>query len=187
MLNIVKMTIIINFSSSAEMDNAIIPEVIYNETINKEKLKIQNYFILHPRLMYSFIGFNGALKLSNQLASNKKCGCFYNIPWKTHYSEQNNTKMTSLSFSQQVEEYRYMILFWTPSPKTSHMQYLSEIALSMILDISQYMYYLSNNLEPCAIYQKQYYKNNFNNPVVFRTFIHRNLINIPQNNNQYGR
>ena len=80
-----------------------------------------------------------------------------------------------------------MILFWTPSPKTSHMQYLSEIALSMILDISQYMYYLSNNLQPCAIYQKQYYKNNFNNPVVFRTFIHRNLINIPQNNNQYGR
>jgi hypothetical protein len=92
--------------------------------------------------------------------------------------EINNTKETTLSFSQQVEEYRYMITFWTPSPKMSYMQYLSEIALRMVLDISQYMYYLGNNLEPCFIYQKKYYKNNFNSERAFRIYIFKYFSNI---------
>lgn len=168
------MTIIINFGTTENLDMQIIPEAIYTMTINKETLQIQNYFILHPRLMYSFVGYNGALKLANQLSSNKKCGCFYNIPWKTHYDEENGTKQTSLSFSQQVEEYRYMIRYWIPSPQKSYMQYLSEIALSMVLDISQYMYYISNNLDPCGIYQKKYYMNNFQSPTQFRLYIFKN-------------
>jgi len=172
------MTVIINFGSTENMDMQIIPEVIYDMTINKETQKIQDYFVLHPLLMYSFVGYNGALKLANQLSSNKKCGCFYNIPWKTHYDSLNNTKETTLSFSQQVEEYRYMIKFWTPSPKMSYMQYLSEIALRMVLDISQYMYYIGNNLEPCFIYQKKYYKNNFNSERAFRIYIFKYFSNI---------
>ena len=76
------MTVIINLNSAKDIDSAIIPEVIYNETINKEKEKIENYFILHPKLLFSFVGFNGALKLANQLSSDKKCGCYYKIPWR---------------------------------------------------------------------------------------------------------
>jgi hypothetical protein len=172
------MTIIINFITTENMDMGLIPEEIYDITINKNKKQIENYFILHPLLLYSFVGFNGALKLANQLNSNKKCGCFYNVPWITHYAAVNNTKITSLSFTQQVEEYRYMILYWTPSPKISYMQYLSQIALSMILDISQYMYYTSNNLETCSISQKDYYKNNFTNMKQFRYYIFKNFAEL---------
>jgi hypothetical protein len=180
------MTVIINFGSTENMDMQIIPEVIYTNTINKETENIQNYFILHPILMYSFVGYNGQLKLANQLSSNKKCGCFYNITWKTHYDFINNTKETTLSFSQQVEEYRYMIKFWTPSPKMSYMQYLSEIALRMVLDISQYMSYIGNNLEPCFIYQKKYYKNNFNSVRAFRIYIFKYFSKINKKHIYYS-
>jgi hypothetical protein len=172
-------SVIINVQSIGKLDKEIIPYVIYNETLNKEKLKIQSYFIKHLRLLYSFVGYNGALKLANQLASNKKCGCYYRLPWKTYYSNENNIKGgVSLSFSQQVEEYRYMILNWYPSPKLSYMQYLSEIALSMILDISQYMYYLQNNLQTCTIFSKKYYLDNFKNDKEFRFYIYQNFANI---------
>jgi hypothetical protein len=172
------MTVLINFTTTEELDKSIIPWAIYNETINKEKLKIQTYFILHPKLLFSFVGYNGALKLANQLSSNKKCGCLYNIPWKTYYDEQNNTSKTTLSFSQQVDEYRYMILYWNPSPKKSYMQYLSQIALAMILQIKLYYYSLQNNLDYCTIFNEKYYTNNFKNVQLFKLYISRNLANI---------
>lgn len=172
------MTTIINFGTIENMDKDLIPYAIYDETINKEKIKIQSYFILHPTLLYSFVGFNGTLKLANQLASNKKCGCFYKMPWKTYYDFKNDTKITTITFSQQVDEYRYMILNWTPSPKISYMQYLSEIALAMILDISQYMYYTSNNLSTCTIFQKKYYIDNFKNERLFKYYIYNNFSKI---------
>lgn len=162
---------IININVTSELDQAIIPAEIYDLTISKETEKIMNYFILHPKLMFQFVGYNGALKLANQLSSNKKCGCYYTIPWLTYYGKENNINKTVLSFSQQVEEYRYMILYWKPSPEISYMQYLSQIALSMILDINQYFYYQSNNLETCTIFQKKYYSDNFKSPKQFINYI----------------
>ena len=168
------MTKLIDYGTIEELDKYLIPEAIYTETINKQKFKIQNYLIMHPLLLKSFVGFNGALKLANQLASNKKCSCYYYMPWKTHYDELYNKKKTILSFTQQVDEYRYMILNWTPSPRMSYMQYLSQIALGMILEIKQYIYYISNNLDPCSICIKPYYKDNFNERS-FKTYIFKNF------------
>jgi hypothetical protein len=165
---------IINFGSTENMDNDVIPEEIYNLTIQRETLQIQNYFITHLPLMYSFVGFNGALKLSNQLNANKKCGCFYTFPWKTHYNELNGTVKTILLFSQQVDLYRYMINF----SETSNMKYLSTIALSIIQDISLYLYYISNNLDPCFLFQKKWYKQNFTNIHQFRIYIMTNMIYV---------
>ena len=172
------MPIITNYGTDSDLDKALIPHVIYDYTINKQREKIESFFIMHPSLMYSFVGYNGALKLANQLASNKKCGCYYYVPWLTEWAFNNNLKKTILSFSQQVEEYRYMILYWYPSPNISYMQYLSEIALSMILDINQYRYYLSNNLSTCVIFNKKYYLDNFNNQKKFLLYIQKNLSNI---------
>ena len=87
---------------------------------------------------------------------------FQNIwisPQDIKYDSVNNTKVTTLTFSQQVEEYRYMILYWTPSPEMSYMQYLSQIALTMIMTIRQFLYYRTNNLEDCSIYNQKYYIN----------------------------
>ena len=172
------MTVILNLNTSKDIDNAIIPEVIYNETINKETEKIENYLILHPKLLLSFVGFNSALKLANQLAYNKKCGCYYKIPWITHYGSINHIKNVDLSFSQQVEQYRYMILYWKPSPELSHMQYLSQIALGMIQNIKQILYYRSNNLEYCIFNTKKYYKNNFNTEKKFLNYLNLFFSNI---------
>ena len=169
------MTIITNYGTSADLDKALIPHVIYDYTINKQREKIESYFILHPLLMFSFVGYNGQLKLANQLAANKKCGCYYNIPWITQWDVDNNVKKTTLSFTQQVEQYRYMILYWYPSPEISYMQYLSEIALGMILQIKQYIYYITNNLEPCSLYQQKYYKDNFQNSRQFLVYINKYL------------
>lgn len=165
------MTLIINFNSDKDLDIALIPSAIYNETINHQTLKIQDYFIKNPLVLFSFVGFNSALKLANQLGSNKKCGCFYTIPWKTHYQELNHTGKLSITFGQQVEEYRYMILYWIPSPERSYMQYLSQIALTMIMNIRQFLYYRTNNLEDCTIYTKKYYQNNFKNIKEFIIYI----------------
>jgi len=165
------MTVIIDLNSSKDIDIAIIPEVIYNETINKEKEKIENYFILHPKLLFSFVGYNSALKLANQLSSDKKCGCYYKIPWITHYGTINNITGVDLSFSQQVELYRYMILYWKPSPEISYMQYLSQIALNMIQDIKQFLYYRTNNLEYCSLNTKKYYINNFTSQKSFIDYL----------------
>jgi hypothetical protein len=165
------MPLSINFNSTATIDNEIIPYVIYNETINRETEKIQDYFILHPRLLVSFVGYNSALKLANQLSSDKKTGNFYTLPWITYYQHTNNTIPLALSFSQQVEEYRYMNRYWLPSPVESNMEYLSRIALTMIQEIRQYKYYTQNNLYDCAVFQKKYYINNFNNVRTFNNFI----------------
>ncbi len=173
---------IINFGTTEEMDTYLIPNAIYNETINREKKKIESYFITHPLLMFSFVGFNGALKLANQLAYNKKCGCFYTIPWVTYYDYKNGTKNTSLTFPQQVDEYRYMILNWYPSPNISHMQFLSQIALGIILSIKQYWYYVNNNLSDCSLFQKSWYKDNFDSPKLFKMYVLKYFLSLNNKN-----
>jgi hypothetical protein len=162
---------VIDFGSIKNMDIDVIPEEIYDLTIQRETEKIQNYLIKHIPLLYSFVGFNGALKLANQLNYNKKCGCFYKIPWKTHYDEIKNVNSTILVFSQQVDLYRYMI----QEANNSNMCYLSQIALTIIQNISLYMYYISNNLDPCFISQKKWFKNNFNSISAFRIYIMNNM------------
>ncbi len=147
--------------TDSEIDVAIIPNEMYDITINRQKLKIQEYFIDHPQLMFSFIGYNSALKLANQLAYDKKCKCSYLIPWITKYQVENNTAKIKLTFSQQVSEYRYMILNWYPSPNISNMRYLSNIALGIIQDLGLYRYYLGNNLQGCGVSNKPYLKNKF--------------------------
>ena len=68
------------------LDMQLIPNEIYNLTLNKETKSIQKYFLNNPFLMLSFAGFNTKLKQANQLASERKCGCFYNMPWVTKFS-----------------------------------------------------------------------------------------------------
>ena len=147
--------------TDSEIDIAIIPNEMYDITINRQKIKIQEYFVKHPKLMFSFIGYNSALKLANQLAYDKKCKCSYLIPWITKYQVENNTNSVKLTFSQQVSEYRYMILNWYPSPNISNMRYLSNIALGIIQDLGLYRYYLGNNLQGCGVSNKPYLKNLF--------------------------
>jgi hypothetical protein len=61
------------------------------------------------------------------------------------------------------------------------MQYLSQIALGMILDIKQYWYYIQNNLSDCTIFQKQWYKNNFSGDRQLRLYILKYFSDLVKN------
>jgi len=145
-----------------ELDTFLIPNEIYDLTINRETKSIQKYFFQeNPKLMFSFIGFNSKLKMSNQLLNDRKCSCFYKMPWITKYQVTNNTDSSILLFSQQIQIYKYMIKNWYPSPSMSHMRYLSSIALGMIQQLKQFNYYVNNNLSCHGILCEDYIKGVF--------------------------
>jgi hypothetical protein len=147
MNNIISLRNIEPDQQGKELDRLLIPNEIYDITLTKDTEAIKKYFYKNPKLLANFIGYNSALKLANQLASDRKCGCFYELPWVTRFQFENKTKKTILPFSLQVKEYRYMIRYWYPSPDISYMRYLSSIALQLIQVISRYLYNLQNNLD----------------------------------------
>jgi len=159
-----------NDFSAKDIDTALIPYEIYNQTLEKKTEEIQNYFITHPRVMISFGGFNTKIKFASNLLSNLKCTCYYAVPWITQYQVENNIKQVLLTFFQQTQIYRYMII---ESSQYSYMKYLSTIALGMLLDIKQYKYSLDNNLSDCLIFNRKYYTQNFKNRNQFRLFIYK--------------
>lgn len=112
--------------SSKELDIGLIPSVIYNETINFQTTKIQDYFFKNKKLLYSFADFNTRLKQAYHLYKETKIGCLYKIPWKTH------SNYITITFLQQVNEYKYMLLYWLPFTDKSYMQYLSQIAVKLL-------------------------------------------------------
>ena len=147
-----------------ELDTFLIPNEIYDLTINRETKNIQKYFFQqNPKLMLSFVGFNSKLKMSNRLLSERKCSCFYTVPWITKYQVDNNNDKSIILFNQQIQIYQYMIKYWYPSPEMSNMRYLSSIALDIIRQIKQYVYYMNNNLVcnnlKCEEYIDGIYKN----------------------------
>ena len=146
-----------------ELDRYLIPHEIYDLTLEKNTKKIKEYFYTHINLMTQFVGFNSKLKIANNLASDRKCGCFYNVPWKTQWASENNVNKSILLFNLQVREYRYMIKYWYPSPQMSYMRYLSSIALEIVLNINQYIYYQNNNLSCSALTCNKNYIDKFKN------------------------
>jgi hypothetical protein len=146
MSGVINLRNIDNAEQPKELDRLLIPNEIYDITIQKDTDAIEKYFLKNIRFMSQFVGFNSYLKKANYLASDRKCGCFYKVPWITKWASENNETKTILLFNQQVKEYRYMIRYWYPSPEISYMRYLSSIALNLILIIKRYIYNKSNNL-----------------------------------------
>ena len=146
-----------------ELDKLLIPNEIYDLTISKNTEKIQEYFIDNPKLMMQFVRFNSTLKISNRLLNDRKCSCFYTMPWITKYANDNNIKKTILLFNQQIKLYIYMIKYWYPSTEMSYMRYLSSIALDIINELRRFNYNMSNNLTCSGLTCKKYIVNKFNN------------------------
>ena len=143
------MSAIIVYTTTAELDQLCIPSAIYAETLAHNTNAIISYFESNPQVMLQFSGFNSALKQANQLNYDRKCGCFYTIPWNTQYNVVNSVPKTILNFSQQVELYQYMIANWNGNPPTSYMRYLSVIALGILLNIKRAKYNIDNGLCVC--------------------------------------
>ena len=137
------------YQDASELDKLILPAVLYNAVINKKKNVIIKYLEKHPQLALKIFGFNQTLKIANSYKAQNKCGCFTTVPWVTYYQKENNKSRTIISFTQQNEIYRYMIQYWYPSPDISNMRYLSNIALTLLLNVKLAWSYIGNNLEPC--------------------------------------
>ncbi len=138
-----------------QIDKEIIPNAVYDLVINRKPLLLKKYLEQHPKLMFAIAQFNQALKVSNQYAAQNKCNCAYQIPWVTKYGADNNlSNKIYLSFTQQVEEYRYMIRYWYPSPKISHMRYLSMIALGTLQELKLDKTLIGEGKNPCVVGQK---------------------------------
>ena len=163
MSGVINLRNIDNAEQPKELDRLLIPNEIYDITIQKDTDAIEKYFLKNIRFMSQFVGFNSYLKKANYLASDRKCGCFYKVPWITKWASENNETKTILLFNQQVKEYRYMIRYWYPSPEISYMRYLSSIALGMIQNIYRFNYNLENNLATDLCFTKLNYTKNFKN------------------------
>ena len=173
-------------SPGEELDKLLIPNEIYDQTINREKDYLIKYFLDHPILMFSFVGFNSQLKQANQLASNRKCGCFYKMPWITKFAADKGIKKTILLFGQQVSEYRYMIRYWYPNQPSlpqSYMRYLSMISLQIILDLKRYNYDLQNNLAFNICCKNNIYLDYFQNGRALLKYIQTYLNSLHCQNN----
>lgn len=147
--------------SPEEIDKLLIPNAIYNLTINKKTKELIKYFIVNPSLGIKFVGFYSQLKITNRLASDRKCNCFYKVPWLTKYAYDNKIEKTILLYGQQLEEYRYIIRYNYPSPQQSYMKYLIDIIFPMLYDVKRFKYNQDNNLDTNAIYHIYfpYFKN----------------------------
>ena len=93
-------------NTAEELDNLLIPNEIYDLTISRNSDKIQEYFIDNPKLMLDFVGFNSTLKRSSVLSSDRKCGCFYTVPWVTKYADTNNLNKRLEKLSKDNNELR---------------------------------------------------------------------------------
>ena len=149
-------------NTAEELDNLLIPNEIYDLTISRNSDKIQEYFIDNPKLMLDFVGFNSTLKRSSILSSDRKCGCFYTIPWVTKYASTNNLNKTILLFNQQLKIYQYMIRNWYSETGMSNLRYLSMLALDMINELRRFNYNINNNLNSSSLLSKKYIVNKFN-------------------------
>lgn len=158
--------------TTEEIDKLLIPNKLYDLTINKNTDGLKRIFFEDTALCINLVSFNTQLKNSNSLASQKKCSCFYKIPWTTKYANENNLKKTILLYDQQLEEYRYMIRYYYPSPQQSYMRYLSNIILTILYDLKRFLYNQDNNLDTDAIFHRyiKFFKNKYDFKVwVFNT------------------
>ncbi len=137
------------------IDKEVIPNVLYDWVLERKTMRIKKYLENHPRLMFQIAQFNQALKVSNQYAANNKCNCAYQVPWVTKYGKDNQKgNSIYLSFTQQVELYRYMIRYWYPSPQISNMRYLSLIALGTLQQLKFAKTLIGEGKNPCVVGNK---------------------------------
>ena len=138
-----------------QIDKQVIPNAVYDLVIERKKLQLKKYLEQHPKLMFNISQFNQALKVSNNYECQNKCNCAYKIPWVTKYGADNGKgNNVYLSFTQQVELYRYMIRYWYPSPQISNMRFLSMVALGTLQELKLDKTLIGEGKNPCVVGQK---------------------------------
>jgi hypothetical protein len=88
-----------------QVDNSVIPNIFYNDVINRNKENLINIIKLNPNLSLNVIKFyNNVLGLSYKYISNSKYPSAYKVPWKNNLNEN-----VVLSVPKQYFLYEYCV------------------------------------------------------------------------------
>ncbi len=179
-----KINITINYMSSPllleqkiqqdikQVDNSVIPNIFYNDVINRNQQNIINNIKLNPNLSLNVIKFyNNVLGLSYKYISNSKYPSAYKVPWKNNLNEN-----VVLSVPKQYFLYEYCVQSILPNGQIlSNFAYLVNTINSYLVQLRAAMKMI-NNKE----YAAHYYplsinsKNNIEMKIFIAKFITNN-------------
>jgi hypothetical protein len=124
-----------------QIDNSAIPNVFYNDVINRNQQNIINNIKLNPNLSLNVIKFyNNVLGLSYKYISNSKNLCSYKVPWKNNLNE-----FIVLSVPKQYFLYEYCVQSILPNGNIlSNFAYLVYIINSYLVQLRAAMKMINN-------------------------------------------
>ena len=124
-----------------QIDNSIIPNVFYNDVINRNKENIINNIKLNPNLSLNVIKFyNNVLGLSYKYISNSKYPSAYKVNWKNNLNEK-----VVLSVPKQYFLYEYCVQSILPNGNIlSNFAYLVFIINSYLVQLRAAMKMINN-------------------------------------------
>ena len=124
-----------------QIDNSVIPNVFYNDVINRNQQNIINNIKLNPNLSLNVIKFyNNVLGLSYKYISNSKNSCSYKVNWKN-----NSNEYVVLSVPKQYFLYEYCVQSILPNGNIlSNFGYLVFIINSYLVQLRAAMKMINN-------------------------------------------
>lgn len=154
------------------IDISIIPNVFYNDVINRNKENLINIIKLNPNLSLNVIKFyNNVLGLSYKYISNSKYSSAFKVPWKNNLNEN-----VVLSVPKQYFLYEYCVQSILPNGQIlSNFAYLVNTINSYLVQLRAAMKMINNKQ-----YASHYYplsvnaKNNIEMKIFIAKFITNN-------------
>jgi hypothetical protein len=155
-----------------QIDNSIIPNVFYNDVINRNQQNLINIIKLNPNLSLNVIKFyNNVLGLSYKYISNSKNLCSYKVPWKNNLNEN-----VVLSVPKQYFLYEYCIQSILPNGQIlSNFAYLVNTINSYLVQLRAAMKMINNKENANYYYELSINaKNNIEMKIFIAKFITNN-------------
>jgi len=156
-----------------QIDNSIIPNVFYNDVINRNKENIINVIKLNPNLSLNVIKFyNNVLGLSYKYISNSKYSSAFKVPWKNNLNENN----IILSVPKQYFLYEYCVQTVLPNSQIiSNFAYLVNTINSYLVQLRAAMKMINNKEFACYYFPLSINaKNNIEMKIFIAKFITNN-------------
>jgi hypothetical protein len=129
------------YNDIKQIDNSVIPNVFYNDVINRNQQNIINNIKLNPNLSLNVIKFyNNVLGLSYKYISNSKYTSAYKVPWKNNLNEN-----VVLSVPKQYFLYEYCVQSILPNGNIlSNFAYLVNTINSYLVQLRAAMKMINN-------------------------------------------
>jgi len=123
------------------IDSSVIPNIFYNDVINRNKENLINIIKLNPNLSLNVIKFyNNVLGLSYKYISNAKYSSAYKVSWKN-----NSNENVVLSVPKQYFLYEYCVQSILPNGQIiANFAYLVNVINSYLVQLRAAMKMINN-------------------------------------------